>query len=254
MRRAMIWMCGILAGSAIFAAGMIVERAEARAASLAFEKAMPATMTPGDTSPGIAGQADASAAGHAGNAMPAAEQNSDAASGHGPGQGAGQNSGQASGQGASPANPGPEQAQLAELAGEYTREVKFVGPQGSGMPSSSGTCKISVILGGRFLMEESHDVVFGRPVDGLRLYGYNIATKQYEMARIYSMSTAITMMTGKSADGGKTIDYDSAANDGMPLRAHLVRTSNDEFSVTMSTVGGDGKDEPFQETIYTRKK
>jgi hypothetical protein len=239
MRRAMLWTCGVLAGLALFAAGMITERAEARAASLAFEKALPASVTPASMTPDGTAMADAAQAdpAQAGDAM----------------QGAGHGAGQA----ASPSNPGPEQARLAELAGDYNREVKFVGPQGNGMPTSAGTCKISVILGGRFLMEESHDVVFGKPVDGLRLYGYNNATKQYEMARMYSMSTAITMMTGKSTDGGKTIDYDSAdsaANGGMPLRAHLVRTSNDEFSVTMSTIGDDGKDQPFQETIYKRAK
>ncbi len=158
----------------------------------------------------------------------------------------------------SPSNPGPEHARLADLAGEYTRVVKFVGQPGAASAPSTGTAKISVILGGRFLLEKSKDTVFGRPVDGLRLYGYNNVTKQYEMARMYTMSTAMTMMTGTSTDGGKTIDFtgstESPGTGRLPLHAHLERVSDDAFVVTLSTVGADGKDEPFQETDYTRKK
>jgi len=159
---------------------------------------------------------------------------------------------------ASASSPGAEQAALAKLAGDYDRTIKFLGPAGAGMPSFTGTAKISVVLGGRFLMEESTDTVMGRKVDGLRIYGYNNATKQYEMARMYTMSTAITMMAGTSSDGGKSIDYsgstDNAGANKSPLHAKLRLVSDDEFEVTMSTTGDDGKDAPFQSTTYTRKK
>lgn len=173
----------------------------------------------------------------------------------------GQAQGQApnAGQGpASAATPGPEQGSLAKLAGDYNREIKFLGPAAAGMPSFTGTAKISVVLGGRFLMEESNDTVMGRRVDGLRLYGYNNATKQYEMARMYTMSTAITMMTGTSSDGGKTIEFsgstDNAGASKSPLHAQFRILSDDAFEVTMSTTGDDGKDAPFQSTTYKRKK
>ena len=151
-----------------------------------------------------------------------------------------------------------EHTELMKLAGDYDRTVKFLGQTGAMAAPSSGTCRISVVLGGRFLMEESHDVVFGKPVDGLRIYGYNDATKQYEMARMYTMSSSITMMKGTSSDGGKTIDYAGESGTGgmggAALHAKLERTSNDEFTVTMSTAGANGKSVAFQETIYKRKK
>jgi hypothetical protein len=152
-----------------------------------------------------------------------------------------------------------EHAMLAKLAGEYDRVIKFVGQTGAMAQPSSGTCTFSVELGGRFIVEKSHDVVFGRPVDGLRIYGYNDATKEYEMARMYTMSNAITLMKGTSSDDGKTIEYIGEAM-GMraagaaPLRAKFVRVDADRFAVTMSTTDANGKDMPFQETIYTRKK
>ena len=151
-----------------------------------------------------------------------------------------------------------QHTELVKLAGDYDRTVKFLGQTGAMAAPSSGTCRISVVLNGRFLMEESHDVVFGKPVDGLRIYGYNDATRQYEMARMYTMSTAITMMKGASSDGGKTIDYAGETGTGGmvggALHAKLERASDDEFAVTMSTTGANGKNVAFQETIYKRRK
>jgi hypothetical protein len=154
--------------------------------------------------------------------------------------------------------PGLAQASLAKLAGDYDRIVKFVGQAGAMAAPSTGTSKFSVILGGRFLLEQSKDTVFGRPVEGLRIYGYNNTTGQYEMARLYTMSTGITLMKGTSTDGGKTIDYtgeaETSGTGGMKMHAVLRRTDDDHFTVTLSAAGPDGKLTPFQETIYTRKK
>lgn len=158
---------------------------------------------------------------------------------------------------ANSANPGPEHTALLKRAGEYTRIVKFLGQPGAPGEPFSGTAKLSTVLGGRFLLEESSDVVFGHTVEGLRLYGYNNATKQYEMARMYTMSTAITMMTGTSKDGGQTIDFtptDPAGLGKTPLHAQLRSINDDEFVVTFSTVKPDGQQTPFQETTYKRKK
>jgi len=153
---------------------------------------------------------------------------------------------------------GAGRGQLLRLVGEYTRVVKFLGQSGAAARPSYGASKFSPLLGGKFVLETSHDVVFGKPVDGLRIYGYDPATKQYQMARMYTMSPAITLLQGASRDGGKTIVYSGeAAGSGaasMPLRATLRWLSNDEFTVTMSTRSATGKDMPFQETIYTRKK
>jgi hypothetical protein len=158
----------------------------------------------------------------------------------------------------SPSKPGAEQAFLAKRAGEYTRTVKFVGQPGADAPAGTGSSKISVILDGRFIQEENNDTVFGRPVLGLRLWGYNNVTKQYEAVWTYTMSTAILMLTGTSTDSGKTIEYTSTSgtpggNDA-PLHARVRQMSDDQFVVTLWSAGPDGKEAAFQETTYTRKK
>lgn len=154
---------------------------------------------------------------------------------------------------ASASQPGQEQALLAKRAGEYTRVIRFVGQDGQW----SGASKISVVLGGRFILEENNDTVFGRPVEGIRMFGFNNATKQYEMISMYTMSTSITKLTGTSEDGGKTVDYVGASDEPrgkVLLHARVRQVDDDHFVVTMMTAGADGKDAPFQETTYTRKK
>jgi hypothetical protein len=158
----------------------------------------------------------------------------------------------------SPSKPGAEHAFLAKRAGEYTRAVKFVGQPGGDAMASTGTSKISVVLDGRFIQEENNDTVFGKPVLGLRLWGYNNVTKQYEAIWTYTMSTAILMLTGTSSDDGKTIEYTSTSGtpggNNSPLHARVRQVSDDQFVVTLSSTGPDGKEAAFQETTYTRKK
>jgi hypothetical protein len=147
---------------------------------------------------------------------------------------------------------------MARRAGEYSRVIQFLnasGPQGAPF---SGASRISVILDGHFLLEENSDVVFGRPVHGMRIYGYNTATGQYELVSLYTMSNAILKFTGTSSDGGKTVDYsgESAAAEGekLALRAHFRQVDDDQFVITMLNVNAEGKAIPFQETTYKRKK
>jgi uncharacterized protein DUF1579 len=147
---------------------------------------------------------------------------------------------------------------MAKRAGVYTRTIQFVnasGPQGAPF---SGTSKISAILDGHFLMEENDDVVSGKPVHGIRIYGFNNATGNYELASLYTMSNAILLFTGTSSDGGKSVDYsgESATAKGEPLKlhAHFRQIGDDQFVITMTNVNAEGKEIPFQETTYKRKK
>ncbi|HMD32834.1 MAG TPA: DUF1579 family protein [Candidatus Acidoferrales bacterium] len=163
------------------------------------------------------------------------------------------------GQAAPPATKGETPQQfLAKRAGEYTRTIRFVGAPDSERPPSTGTSKITVILDGRFIEEQNEDVVFGRPVSGTRIYGYNNATKQYEAVWMYTMSPAILNLTGTSTDGGKVVDYTGVTYTGnggkSTLRARMRQVDNDQFVITLYTVGADGKDSAFQETTYQRKK
>lgn len=148
---------------------------------------------------------------------------------------------------------GAQQQFLAKRAGNYTRVIKFVGQPGEW----KGTSKISAILGSRFIMEENHDQVMGRPVEGIRILGYDNASKHYEMISMYTMSTGITKFTGTSNDGGRTVDYSAMSSEPqgeVPLHALIRQVNDNEFVVTLSTRTPDGQFKSFQETTYTRAK
>jgi hypothetical protein len=115
-----------------------------------------------------------------------------------------------------------------------------------------------VVLGGRFIVEENDDTVFGRPVSGTRIYGFNNIAKQYEAVSMYSGSTAIVFLTGTSSDGGKTIDLTGVTQnhrgEKTPLHSIIRQVDDNQFIVTLMSAGADGKEAAFQETTYTRKK
>jgi len=147
---------------------------------------------------------------------------------------------------------------LAKRAGEWTRTIRFVPqPEGQSQPFS-GTAKLSTIDGGRFLLEEYHDVVFGRPITGTRLFGYNTITGQYEAAFTGTTSPAILMLKGTSNDGGKVVDYSGESETGQgtkfTLNVRVRQVDDDQIVMTFSMTGADGKPNTFQETTYTRKK
>ena len=146
---------------------------------------------------------------------------------------------------------------LAKRAGEWTRTIRFVGQSdGPGEPFT-GTAKISAIQGGQFLLEEYKDVVFGRPITGTRLFGYNTVTGQYEAAFTGTTSPAILMLKGTSADGGKVVDYsgesESARGGKFTLNVRVRQVDEDHLVMSFSMTGADGKPNTFQETSYTRK-
>ena len=156
-----------------------------------------------------------------------------------------------------PAKETPQQF-LTKRAGEWTRTIRFVGQPDAQSESFSGTAKISAISGGRFLLEEYSDVVFGRPITGTRLFGYNTVTGQYEAAFTGTTSPAILMLKGTSMDGGKVVDYsgesESANGTKFTLNIRVRQVDEDHIVMSFSMTGPDGKPTTFQETAYSRKK
>ncbi len=111
------------------------------------------------------------------------------------------------------ATPGPAHKQLAKRAGEYTTVTRFTAQPGAKPVDSTGTAKISVILDGRFLLEEDAGIFMGQETKGTRLWGYDNATKQYVSIWAYTGSTGLMNLTGTSKDDGKTVNFDASFND-----------------------------------------
>lgn len=134
------------------------------------------------------------------------------------------------------AQPGPIHAQLMKRAGKYTTTMTFSTP-GVEPQESTGTATLKPILGGRFLEEENSGESVGQPTAGLRLYGYNNGSKQYEAIWIYTGSTAFLVLDGSSDDNGKTVRYGGAflGPDGskQTLRVIVEQQDADHFVVRL---------------------
>ena len=153
------------------------------------------------------------------------------------------------------AQPGPQHAQLMKLAGEYTTNETFYAP-GSEPQESTGTAKLKSILGGRFLEEDNSGESFGQHYSGLRLYGYNNGSKQYEAIWIYDGSTAFLVLDGTSDDHGRTVRYSGAflgpSGEKQTLRVTITQNDADHFTVKLLGESAGGMS--TLETVYSRIK
>jgi len=154
------------------------------------------------------------------------------------------------------AQPGPAHAELMKRAGDYTTTETYSAP-GVEPQQFTGTAKLKSILGGRFLEEENSGDSLGQPYSGLRLYGYNNGSKQYEAIWIYNGSTAFLVLDGSSDDNGKTVRYTGAflgpGGGRQTLRVTITQQDADHFVVKLLGEGPKNATSTL-ETTYTRAK
>jgi hypothetical protein len=157
---------------------------------------------------------------------------------------------------AAAAQPGPAHTELMKRAGDYTTTTTYYAP-GAEPQESAGTASIKSILGGRFLQEENSGDSFGVPYSGLRLYGYNNGSKQYEAIWIYNGSTAFLVLDGSSDNDGKTVRYSGAflgpSGARQTLRVTVTQQDPDHFVVRLLGEG-PGNATSTLETTYSRAK
>ena len=157
-----------------------------------------------------------------------------------------------------PPKPSPQHEALARLAGEYTTVTKFTAKPGDAAVETQGTAQLRSVVAGKFLLEEYSGKWFGQTIHGLRLLGYNDASKQYEGTWTYSLSTGMMTLVGASKDDGKTIDltatYTGDKGEKQTLYVTTRRVDADQFVVELYAKTADGQRGPTMETTYTRKK
>jgi Protein of unknown function (DUF1579) len=156
-----------------------------------------------------------------------------------------------------PGAPTEIHERLAKRVGEYETTSKFTLPDGKAM-DSKGTAKITAVLGGRFLQEESTGTMLGNPVSGLKLLGYNAEAGLYEAVWMYTGSTAMMSMSGKMNEDTKGVEFTASVPSpkGAKMNFTIVYkfADADSFTVELTARGEDGSKGPTMETTYTRKK
>lgn len=152
--------------------------------------------------------------------------------------------------------PGPQHAELAEQAGEWSYSVTMWQEPGAEPTTLNGVALKRMIMGGRFLEEELSGEFMGRPFRGFGITGYDNVTKELVGIWLDNAGTGIGVYTG-SEDRNGVHSYTSTTHDpasGKPLRMRSVGRTIDhdhhtfESYVTMP----DGSEHLHMRVEYTR--
>src|ERR1041384_3064195 len=101
--------------------------------------------------------------------------------------------------------PGPGHKALEPLVGNWKAEVKCWMEPGGQPEVSKGTAKTSWTLNGRFLEQQFHGEMMGKPFHGLSLMGYDNTKQTFNSVWISDMQTSMFTSEGKGENGKKVI-------------------------------------------------
>jgi len=108
--------------------------------------------------------------------------------------------------------PGLAHEALAAFEGNWKAEVKCWTEPGSEPNVSQGTSKAHWIFGRRFLEEEFHGEMMGKPFIGRSLLGFDNTKQRFNCVWIDDMSTSIFTSEGKGENANKVITLEGKAS------------------------------------------
>ena len=101
--------------------------------------------------------------------------------------------------------PGPAHKALEVFVGNWKAEVKSWCEAGGAPTVTHGTSKAAWILNGRFLEEEFHGEMMGKPFTGRTLMGYDNLKQTFNTVWLSDTQTSIFTSEGKGDNGNKVI-------------------------------------------------
>jgi len=108
--------------------------------------------------------------------------------------------------------PGPAHEALGAFEGEWRAEVKCWMDPGSEPNVSQATSKARWIFGRRFLEEEFHGEMMGKPFTGRCLLGFDNTKQKFSSVWIDDIGTAIFTSEGRGENGNKVITLEGKAS------------------------------------------
>jgi len=101
--------------------------------------------------------------------------------------------------------PGPAHQVLKQLVGSWKAEVKCWMDPSAPPAVSAGTSKANLVFGGRFLEEEFHGEMMGRPFTGKTLMGFDNTKQTYNSVWFCDTQTSLVISEGKADSANKVI-------------------------------------------------
>jgi len=150
--------------------------------------------------------------------------------------------------------PGAAHKALDAFTGNWKAEVKCFMDADGPANVTQGTAKVSWILGGRYLEEEFHGEMMGKPFNGRWLLGFNNTKQKYQSVWVDDFGTAMITSEGKGESGNKVItlegktDCAGTGQKDIAMKQVFRILSADKHVVEMSH---DGR--KSMEITYTRQ-
>lgn len=131
------------------------------------------------------------------------------------------------------ATPGEHHAFFGKQAGKWqVAGNMWMAPGGEPMPSES-VAEARMVLGGRYLLEETKGTSMGMPFEGLGITGYDNTTGIVTSVWYDNMGTVTTILTGEYPTLGKPMELsgtmvDPYTKEALPMRTVTTYVSDDE--------------------------
>ena len=153
--------------------------------------------------------------------------------------------------------PGAAHKALQALAGDWKAEVKcWMDPAGS-PEVTQGTAKASMTFNGRFLEEEFHGQMMGKPFTGRTLLGFDNTKQTFNSVWVSDTQTSMFTSEGKGDNSNKVITLEGKAScpasgrKDIPMKT-VLRVISPEKHVLEMFDGSKGNAKTMEIT-YTRQ-
>ncbi|HTG43373.1 MAG TPA: DUF1579 domain-containing protein [Verrucomicrobiae bacterium] len=154
--------------------------------------------------------------------------------------------------------PGPGHQALEHFVGKWKAEVKCWMEPGGPPHVNSATATGRWILNGRFLVEEFHGEMMGKPFHGQTLLGFDNTKQTFNSVWVSDMQTSMFVSEGKSKGDNKVITLEGKSScpatnrHDIPMKVVLRVLSPDKHTFEMfdESNGANGKN---MEITYTRQ-
>jgi len=107
--------------------------------------------------------------------------------------------------------PGPEHKALGSLVGNWKAEVKCWMDPGAAPEVTPGIAKATWQLKGRFLQEEFHGQMMGKPFTGQLLLGFDNTKQRFQSVWLSDNQTSMFISEGSGDSGNKVITLEGKA-------------------------------------------
>jgi len=153
--------------------------------------------------------------------------------------------------------PGPAHKALNALVGDWKAEVKCWAEPGGAPEVSQGTSTVSWTFDGRFLEEDFHGEMMGRPFTGRTLLGYDNTKETFTTVWVSDTQTSMFVSEGKGDSANKVITLEGTTScaatnrKDVPMKTVLRVLSLDKHVLEM--YDGSQGNAKVMEITYTWK-